>query len=79
MADVSPYGVRRLFPFCMLVACWSGEQTMRVMTNWWLSQWTGQETIRQIDQTLGAHTLLLSWYTLPVTVPTLLCQKGCCF
>lgn len=46
----------RLFPLCMLVICWSGEQVMRVMTNWWLSQWTGQETIRQINQTLGAFT-----------------------
>lgn len=43
----------------MLVLCWSGEQIMRVMTNWWLSQWTGQETIRQIEATLGTHILLL--------------------
>lgn len=22
-----------------LLVCWSGEQSVRVLTNWWLSQW----------------------------------------
>jgi len=41
-------------PSCaLLLVCWSSEQSVRVLTQWWLSQWTASEGRRQISEELG--------------------------
>ena len=41
-------------PSCaLLLLCWASEQSVRVLTQWWLSQWTASEGRRQFSQELG--------------------------
>jgi ABC-type multidrug transport system fused ATPase/permease subunit len=41
-------------PSCgLLVFCWSSEQAVRVLTNWWLSRWTAAEALNQVARELG--------------------------
>lgn len=47
---VQAYGLRSC---AALVLCWASEQSVRVLTQWWLSQWTASEGRRQFSQKLG--------------------------
>ncbi|KAK9823870.1 hypothetical protein WJX72_006059 [[Myrmecia] bisecta] len=42
-----------LISITLLVCLWSGEQTVRVLTNWWLSRWTGAQVIYEVQRRLG--------------------------
>lgn len=47
---ISAYGV---ISFLFLIALWSSEQAVRILTNWWLSQWTNAEVESQAAQRAG--------------------------
>jgi hypothetical protein len=38
----------------MLMVLWASEQTTRVLTNWWLSRWTGAQAAYDYLHGLGA-------------------------
>lgn len=62
---VQAYGL----PSCaLLLVCWSSEQSVRVLTQWWLSQWTASEGRRQISEELGAHPDLAPAHQLLATL-----------
>jgi hypothetical protein len=42
----------------LLVCLWASEQTVRVLTNWWLSRWTGAQAVYQAQKSLGEPPFL---------------------
>ena len=55
----SRYGWPRV---CALLALWAGEQSSRVLTNWWLARWTAAEAGAIRDGTPSPKTAFLSGY-----------------